>query len=277
MLDENGAYPPDCLILDHPEWHRGVLGILASRVVERTGRPALVVTHADGDAHGSGRSVTGFHLLDALTAVSVAEGAEARPLFHRFGGHAHAVGFSLPSASVPLLRERMTAYTSAHLDASLLRPQLEYDAELAFGDLTPELVDWLARCAPFGAGNHEPVFFSRGVVLAAPVRVIQEKHICLQLAAEQGSVPVIPGLGWSGGVIDWSARCAGLDLGEGMAVDVLYRIRRNTGPYASPYLGGLELELRALRPAAASAFAAGPSASVQRPRALPDGWSPNHA
>ncbi|HEX9199876.1 MAG TPA: DHH family phosphoesterase, partial [Acidobacteriaceae bacterium] len=93
LLDEDGAYPRDCLILDHPDWHRGVLGILASRVVDRTGRPALILTHADGDAHGSGRSVPGFHLLDALTATDA--GDPAQRLFHRFGGHAHAVGFSL--------------------------------------------------------------------------------------------------------------------------------------------------------------------------------------
>jgi single-stranded-DNA-specific exonuclease len=74
-----------------------VLGILASRVVDRTGRPALVITHADGNAHGSGRSIPGFHLLDAITAPMPSP--IPTPLFHRFGGHAHAVGFSLPSAA----------------------------------------------------------------------------------------------------------------------------------------------------------------------------------
>src|SRR6185437_10357648 len=65
----DGEFPAECIVLDDPEWHRGVLGILASRVVDRTGRPALVLAHEDGQAHGSGRSVAGFHLLDALTAV----------------------------------------------------------------------------------------------------------------------------------------------------------------------------------------------------------------
>ena len=73
LLTPENSYPADCLILDHPEWHRGVLGILASRVVDRTGRPALILTHSDGDAHGSGRSIPGFHLLDALTAVHTEE------------------------------------------------------------------------------------------------------------------------------------------------------------------------------------------------------------
>src|SRR5882757_5627269 len=84
-----GDFPADCIILDDPDWHRGVLGILASRIVDRTGRPALVLTHEDGQAHGSGRSVGGFHLLNALTAVHEASEADATgALFSRFGGHA---------------------------------------------------------------------------------------------------------------------------------------------------------------------------------------------
>ncbi len=82
-----------CLVIDGEQWHRGILGIVASRVVERAHRPALVVAHENGEAHGSGRSIPGFHLLDALETC--------RDLFTRFGGHAQAVGFSLPSESVP--------------------------------------------------------------------------------------------------------------------------------------------------------------------------------
>ena len=252
LLGADGAYPAECLILDHPEWHRGVLGILASRVVERTGRPALVVTHADGDAHGSGRSVPGFHLLDALTAVN-AEVAETA-LFHRFGGHAHAVGFSLPSSRLPMLRERMKGYAATCLDPSLLIPQLDYDAEIALADITPEFAAWVERCAPFGIGNAEPVFLTRNLALASPVRPIQEKHVCLQLKAlPQAGVPVdprtIPALGWSRSLIDWCAWCAALGLAAGSVIDVLYKIRRNTGPYAGPNFGGLEMEMRALRAA----------------------------
>ena len=92
----DGAFLPECIILDDPAWHRGVLGILASRVVDRTGRPALVLTHEDGQAHGSGRSIEGFHLLDALTAVHAmqeqnGDAGDDGSLFTRFGGHAHAV------------------------------------------------------------------------------------------------------------------------------------------------------------------------------------------
>ena len=179
LRNGEGEYPRECLILDHPEWYRGVLGILASRVVERTGRPALIVTHADGNAYGSGRSIPGFHLLDESHGRRRDPSA---PLFHRFGGHAHAVGFSLASSRLPLLRERMKSYAATRLTPSLLLPRLEYDAELPLAEIAPEVMAWIARCAPFGIGNPEPVFLARNAVLAAPVRLIQDRHIGLQLA-----------------------------------------------------------------------------------------------
>jgi single-stranded-DNA-specific exonuclease len=253
MLTHDGAYPPTCLILDHPEWHRGVLGILASRIVDRTGRPALVLTHADGDAHGSGRSIPGFHLLDAITAANAgAPGLDSEtwvepppispePLFHRFGGHAHAVGFSLPSDRLPMLRTRIDAYAAVHLNSSILIPQLEYDAELALGEITPELFAWITRLAPFGNGNPEPLFFTRNALLAAPVRIVKERHICLSL--HRANTSPISALGWSRGTVDWPARCTTLDLMQGTPIDLLYRIREN----ANPQFAGLELELCDLR------------------------------
>ncbi len=261
MVCADGAYPPECLILDNPEWHRGVLGILASRVVERTGRPALIVTHAEGDAHGSGRSVPGFHLLDAITVVNAED--PAAPLFHRFGGHAHAVGFSLPSDRLSLLRARMKAYASTQIATALLVPQLEYDAELSLAEITPDLMDWIARLAPFGIGNPEPVFLTRNVTLATPIRLIQEKHVALQLMQDNSGQPVperrsgspreasnpraIPALGWSRDAVGWPTRCKQLGLSKGSVVDVLYRLRHNTGAYASQQFSGIELELRDMR------------------------------
>ena len=238
IVGEDGCYPAECLVLDHPEWHRGVLGILASRVVDRTGRPALVVTHADGDAHGSGRSVKGFHLLDALTAV-----AGDGDLFHRFGGHAHAVGFSMPSDRLGIFRERMRRHAETALSGDVLRRRVEYDAELGFGELTVDLARWVSRCAPFGVGNPEPVFLTRGVVVKAPVRPIQEKHVCLQLAESAESDASMPALGWSNGGSNWVEICERLEVRAGTRLDVLYRIRHNTGPYAGRNFGGLEMEL----------------------------------
>jgi len=264
LIDAEGAYPADCIILDNPDWHRGVLGILASRVVDRTGRPALILSHADGSAHGSGRSIAGFHLLEAIAAVDADD--PSTPLFQRFGGHAHAVGFSLPLGRMPLLRARMHSYAPSRLTDELLIPRLDYDAELSLSDITADLFAWLARCAPFGIGNHEPIFLTRNALVAAPIRLIQDKHVCLQLtqAASHGAISA---LGWSRGPIDWLTLCSGLV--QGSLVDVLYQLRQNTGPYASPQFGGLELELRALRPAAPAPLSGRPILAPNSPSFLP--------
>ena len=147
----------------------------------------------------------------------------------------------------------MKAYAAVHLTGPLLIPQLEYDAELSLAEITPELMAWVARLAPFGMGNPEPVFLTRDVTLAAPVRLIQDKHIALQLTQRdprgQSNSAAIPALGWSRDSLGWPARCTRLALAKGSAVDVLYRLRHNAGPYASPQFGGLELEIGGLRPA----------------------------
>lgn len=229
----DGKFLAECIVLDDPEWHRGVLGILASRVVDRTGRPALVLTHEDGHAHGSGRSIAGFHLLDALTAIH----ADQEALFTRFGGHAHAVGFSLPSDRVENLRSGMRSYGAPLLNETILTPPLECDAEVLLRDLTPAFFDWLMRCGPFGIGNREPVFVTHKVTLLSDVRLIKEKHVCLQLYQEDESLR-FSALGWSRGT-DWVARCAEMSLRRGSIVDIAYRLKAKT----NPQYPGLELEL----------------------------------
>lgn len=241
-----GEFLAECIILDDSEWHRGVLGILASRVVDRTGRPALVLTHEDGHAHGSGRSINGFHLLDALTAVNTpadepAGEALAGALFNRFGGHAYAVGFSMLSERVSLLRARMQSYGASLLNGPMLAPPLDCDAEVSLSDLTAGFFDWLMRCGPFGVGNREPLFVTRNVTLTAPVRFIKERHICLQLQKESEQMR-FSAPGWSRGM-DWPARCAELGLQQGSLVDVAFRLKAKT----NPQFPGLELELVDLR------------------------------
>ena len=252
LLGEAAIYPAAALVLDSPGWHRGVLGILASRVVDRTGRPALVITHeSSGEAHGSGRSVAGFHLLDALTAVHAmgCESAPAASLFTRFGGHAHAVGFSLASAHVSVLRERLAVHSRTGLTEEVLSPALRCDAEVAQGDLTCDLADWVERCAPFGNRHTEPVFMTRSLMLSGPPRVIQDRHLCLSLRSAPGS-PALQAMGWSrntGGGQAWPARAQHLQLGPGSTVDIVYRLRHK----ADAWFTGLELELLDVAPATA--------------------------
>jgi single-stranded-DNA-specific exonuclease len=240
----DGDFLAECIVLDDADWHRGVLGILASRVVDRTGRPALVLTHEDGQAHGSGRSIPGFHLLDALTAIHGASDDDVETggmLFTRFGGHAHAVGFSLPSERVALLRARMQRHGASLLTGPMLTPDMECDAEVSLSDLTQDFYDWLMRCAPFGIGNREPVFVTRGVTLTAEVRLIKEKHVCLQLRHE-GETVRFSALGWSRSM-NWTERCKDLELREGSRVDIAYRLKAKS----NPQFPGLELEMVDLR------------------------------
>lgn len=236
LRGSQGDFAPACLVLDGPDWHRGVLGILASRVVERTDRPALVISHEDGQAHGSGRSIPGFHLLDAITAAD-----NAGPLFTRFGGHAHAVGFSLPSYRVNILRERLEAYGLPLSTEAAPTSIIECEAELALTDLSFDLTNWLERCGPYGIGNREPIFITRNATLTAPARIIKDKHICLDLAQPNGG-PRLSALGWSRAT-DWPTRCTELQLTAGTRIDIAYRLRAKS----NPQYPGLELELADLR------------------------------
>ena len=228
-----------CLVLDDTaagRWHRGIVGILASRVVDRTGRPALVLTHEDGEAHGSGRSVAGFHLLDALSSVH-AEGGE--PLFSRFGGHAHAAGFALPSERVPELRSRLQRYASGFQPTPLDALPI-CDAVVRFSELTPATFALYERFGPFGNGNPECVFLAEGVRLAAPTRVLGERHLALQVE-EPESGRRFRATAWSRRT-DWAARARTEDWLPGMCFDLAFRLRRNW----HPEFGGWELEVVAV-------------------------------
>jgi single-stranded-DNA-specific exonuclease len=164
-----------CVVVDGEGWHRGVIGITATRVVERYGRPALVLSHDGGEAHGSGRSIRAFHLLDALESC--------HELFTRYGGHSHAVGFSLPSDRVPQLRAHLDQYARQRLTPADFEPLLDLDADLSLDQVTPELFQALGRLEPFGQANPEPIFSARGVRLVAPPKILKDKHVKLKLAA----------------------------------------------------------------------------------------------
>lgn len=162
-----------CIVVDGEGWHRGVIGIAATRVVERYNRPTLVISRDGEEAFGSGRSIRAFHLLEAIESCG--------PLFSRYGGHAHACGFAMPSANVEELRTRLDAFARTRLTPADFDPALDLDAELWLGEITPELFQALRLLEPFGVGNPEPVFAARGVQLTAPPRILKDKHIKLKL------------------------------------------------------------------------------------------------
>jgi len=226
------------LILDDPAWHRGVIGILASRVVDRTGKPALVLAHEDGQAYGSGRSIPGFHLLQALTAIDI---EQPDKLFTRFGGHAHAVGFSLPSTRVPDLRNRLIRHAASHPTSGQTTEILECDAELSLSEITPIFLQTLQQLGPFGNGNPEPLFISLGVRLTTALKVIKDRHLRLSVEdPTDGSR--FGGMAWSRRT-DWAARSRLEDWKEGDLLDLAYRLHRNW----HPDFGGWELSVVAMR------------------------------
>ncbi len=232
LLLEPAAASAQLLVLDGEGWHRGVIGILASRVVDRTGKPALVLAHEDGEAYGSGRSIASFHLLDAISSCG--------DLFTRFGGHAHAVGFSLPSARVAELRERLDVYAAQHMETIAPASELICDLELPLHQVTRALQDWLRRFSPYGMGNPEPVFLARLVRVSAAPRVMKERHIRLQLA--QGMLRnSYSAIGWN-----LSAKLQSEGIVENSVIDLAYKIRTEESSYSS----GIELEIVDLRAAA---------------------------
>jgi single-stranded-DNA-specific exonuclease len=221
-----------CLVIDGEGWHRGVIGICATRVVERYHRPALVFACEDGLAHGSGRSITPFHLLEALESCA--------ELFTRFGGHSHAVGCALPVERVAELRSRLDGYARQRLTPEDFVPVLEYDAEVSLDEVKHDF--WLAlqRMEPFGSGNAVPTFVARQAKLIQPPRVLKEKHMKLRV------IPADPSS--NGGrfqraheVVGWrmAERLAENSLLPGDVLDLAFTVDYNE----HPDFGGVQLNL----------------------------------
>jgi len=164
-----------CIVVDGDGWHRGVIGITATRIVERYNRPTVVISREGDEAFGSGRSIRAFHLLEAIESCGA--------LFSRYGGHAHACGFAMPAANVEELRSRLDQFARARLTPADFEPTLTLDSELNLTDVTPQLFQALQLLEPFGMSNPEPVFAARGVQLTAPPRILKDKHVKLKLRA----------------------------------------------------------------------------------------------
>jgi single-stranded-DNA-specific exonuclease len=164
-----------CIVVDGEGWHRGVIGIAATRVVERYHRPAIVIAREGEEAFGSGRSIRPFHLLEAVES--------SHALFTRYGGHSHACGFAMPSANVAQLRTELDAFARTRLTPADFDPVLDVEAELDLDEITPGLFQVLRLLEPYGTGNHEPAFSARGVRLIAPPKILKDKHIKLKLKA----------------------------------------------------------------------------------------------
>lgn len=157
-------------------WHKGVVGIVASRLVERYCRPVFVlgIDNEKGEASGSGRSIEAFHLLDALESMG--------ELFTKFGGHSHAAGLTLPAGRIEEFRARLDAYAQSRLAEDDLRPRLKVDATADFAELNEDSVAQLLKLGPFGQGNAAPILMARNASFPFPPTLMKEKHLRMKVA-----------------------------------------------------------------------------------------------
>jgi single-stranded-DNA-specific exonuclease len=222
------------LVFAKEGWHRGVVGIAAQRIAERYYRPTLVIsletqTSVDGGlervGHGSGRSIPGFHLLNALSAV--------KHRFIRFGGHAQAAGFTVDSANIADLEAELETYAHSMISVQELEPALRVDAEITLDQVNWEFCQALKRLEPFGFGNPTPVFGTRGLTVAAEPRVLKEKHLKVRVAQTGKSCEALV---W-GGARDHFA------LAAGQQIDAAYSVQENN----FEGLVGIELNTRDLK------------------------------
>ncbi|MFA6149355.1 MAG: single-stranded-DNA-specific exonuclease RecJ [bacterium] len=157
-----GEIPP-AIVLSDPAWNAGVLGIVASKVLERYGRPVVLLQEEDGSAKGSCRSVEGFHIVSALSRLS--------HLLTRYGGHAQAAGLALSLGHLDAFRHGLEEIAGLHAREMPFVVRRTIDASLRVGEITPDLLADLGRLRPFGPGNEEPLFLLPNVRVAAASRI----------------------------------------------------------------------------------------------------------
>lgn len=196
------------LVLASRDWHPGVIGIVASRVVERLHRPTIMVS-VDGDtARGSARSIPGFDILAAIT--------RSRSHLDRFGGHRQAAGMSLAPERINAFRASFNEAARVALADRDLRPRLVADAEIRLSEVTEPLVRYLRHMGPHGMGNPRPLFLARGVTVDGRVRVLKGAHLKMRLRDRTGALGAI-GFGMADRV-----EPAALEAGP---VDAVFRLK----------------------------------------------------
>ena len=196
-----------------PHWHKGVVGIVASRLTENYYRPTIVLTASeDGIISGSARSVGGFDIYAAIDSCS--------DLLTNFGGHKFAAGLSMHINDLPEFQERFEAYVAAHIREDQLQPTLQIEAELQLGDITKSFYNVLRHLEPFGPGNPRPLFVSRHLINHRDTRAVGKEREHLRLDVTD-RVNAITGIAF--GRADMAEY-----IQNGNAVDICYELNENT-------------------------------------------------
>ena len=202
------------IVLAGRDWHRGVIGIIASRVARRFYRPALVLSLGNSDCQGSGRSIPGFHLLEALETCG--------DLLDRYGGHAQAVGCGLDGSDsleerVRELSDRLDSHARLALSPKDLTPRVALDSYLGADHLSLSLYRDIQRLAPFGVGNPAPIFATNGLDVTGGPWVLKSRHLKIRVGVNGAGVDAI----W------WKHGEAADTIPRGSKVDVAYTLNRN--------------------------------------------------
>ncbi|HST23898.1 MAG TPA: single-stranded-DNA-specific exonuclease RecJ [Blastocatellia bacterium] len=191
-------------------WHRGVIGIVASKVVDHLYRPAIIISIENGIGHGSGRSIQAFHLLDGLESCS--------DLFERFGGHSHAAGLAMRADKIDELRNRLNEHARGVLKDEDLIPIIQTDFHLPLKFASLETVEEITRLEPFGPGNPQPVFEAHGAQIVSAPRVLKEKHLKFRVQQASRWLDCV----W------WGAAGRAADLFPGDRVSLAFTLSENT-------------------------------------------------
>jgi len=161
-------------VVYNPEWHQGVVGIVASRLTDTYYRPTIVLTKANGLITGSARSIKDFDIYDAVDACS--------DLLEHFGGHKYAAGLSLKPENLDAFIDKFEEYVSSHTTEEMLKPEIEIDLKINLNDIHPKFYRILSQFAPFGPGNMKPVFQTNGLADTGYARIVGKNHIKMTVA-----------------------------------------------------------------------------------------------
>jgi single-stranded-DNA-specific exonuclease len=211
-------------VLFNPEWHKGVVGIVASRLIETYFRPTVVLTESNGFATGSARSVPGFDLYQAVEACS--------DLLETFGGHMYAAGLTMKVENVPLFKERFEKFVSENIKPEMLTPQIDIDSKINFGDINDKFFRILKQFQPFGPGNMAPVFVTENVYDTGDSRLVGNDKEHLKLTLIQEDNPKV----FQGIAFQMSSHFNGIQ--KGTSFSVCYSITENI------YRGESSIQLR---------------------------------
>ncbi|MCY7374454.1 MAG: single-stranded-DNA-specific exonuclease RecJ [Pyrinomonadaceae bacterium] len=203
-------------------WHRGVIGLAASRIADKLYRPTIVLSIENGIAHGSARSIAKYHLLNGLDSCA--------ELFEQYGGHAAAAGMKIKFENIALLQEKLNEHATANLTEEDLIPELKIDAIVSSKTLNLDLVQELKRFEPFGMGNPKPRFLTKDLTLISEPFVMKEKHLKLKLADADGK---------SFEAVWWD----GADKSRGQTLKLKTRIELAYTPEANTWNGNTRLQL----------------------------------